>query len=244
MRAFAVVVVLLCLVTAASVAEAGRPSKHHQKAKTKKRVAITTPAKPLVTETKKKRDRSIGAPWSGRLQAPARLKSGERYFLRRPWRTYGTRTTVELVREAIIATLDDLPKAHELAIGDLSQESGGWISEHASHQSGRDVDIGLFYKKKPAGYPAAFVKATPSTLDLAATWKLVANFARTRDEDGGAQFIFLDQALQTALYRWAEKQGISDKRIAAVAAVLRHEPNHDNHIHVRFKCRERDTSCR
>ncbi|MDB4961325.1 MAG: Peptidoglycan-binding lysin domain protein [Myxococcales bacterium] len=246
MRAIAVVVVLLCLVTATSVADAAgkRPAKHHEKAKTKKRVALTTPAKPSTVETKNKRDRSIGAPWSGRLQTPARLNAGERYHLRRPWRTYGTRTTVELVRQAIVDTLDGAPKAHILAVGDLSQESGGWITEHASHQSGRDVDIGLFFKKKPAGYPAAFVRATPSTLDLAATWKLIWNFARTRTEDGGAQFIFLDRSLQTALYRWAEKQGISDKRIASVAAVLRHEPNHDNHIHVRFKCRERDTSCR
>ncbi|MBA3453824.1 MAG: penicillin-insensitive murein endopeptidase [Deltaproteobacteria bacterium] len=236
MRVFAVVFVALSLLSTAAFAE-----KEATKAKPK-RVAATTSAKP--SEVKKQRDRSIGAPWSGRLQGPVRLKEGKRYHLRRPWRTYATRTTVDLVRQAIVDTLDDLPKAHALAIGDLSQESGGWISEHASHQSGRDIDIGLFYKKQPKGYPASFIRATATTLDPAATFRLIANFAKTRGDDGGVQFIFLDQGLQNVLLAWAEKAGVSEKRIANVVAVLRHIPHHADHIHVRFKCRERDSGCR
>ena len=233
MRVFALVVIVLSLLS--SAAFAGTKAKS-------KRVALTTSAKP--TEVVKKRDRSIGAPWSGRLQAPVQLKEGKRFHLRRPWRTYGTRTTVELVRQAIVDTLDDLPKAHILAVGDLSQESGGWISEHASHQSGRDIDVGLFYKKQPKAYPKTFVHATKATLDAAATFRLISNFAKTRSEDGGVQFIFLDQSLQNVVLEWAEKAGVSDKRIANVVAVIRHVPHHADHIHVRFKCRERDTSCR
>jgi murein endopeptidase len=239
MRIFAVVVVALSLLSTTAFAEAKRAKTT---VKQSKRVAATTSAKP--TEVKKKRDRSIGAPWSGRLQAAARLTDGKRYHLRRPWRTYATRTTVDLVRQAIVETLDDLPKAHVLAVGDLSQESGGRITEHASHQSGRDVDIGLFYKKQPKGYPASFVRATATTLDAAATWRLISNLAKTRTEDGGVQFIFLDQQLQNVLLKWAKKAGVSDKRIASVVAVIRHEPHHKDHIHVRFKCRDRDASCR
>lgn len=233
MRIFAVVVVALSLLSTAAFA--GTKAKP-------KRVAVTTSAKP--TEIKKKRDRSIGAPWSGRLVAAVQLKEGKRYHLRRPWRTYATRTTVSLARGAIVDTLDELPKVHVLAIGDLSQESGGWISEHASHQSGRDIDLGLFYKKQPKGYPASFVRATAATIDAAATFRLIANLAKTRGDDGGVQFIFLDQQLQNVLLAWAEKAGVSDKRIANVVAVLRHIPHHTDHIHVRFKCRERDTNCR
>src|SRR5688500_4497642 len=114
MRVLAVVVVALSLLSTAAFADKGKT-----KAKPK-RVAVTTSAKP--SEVTKKRDRSIGAPWSGRLQAPVRLKEGKRYHLRRPWRTYATRTTVDLVRQAMVDTLDDLPKAHVLAVGDLSQE--------------------------------------------------------------------------------------------------------------------------
>ncbi len=233
MRVIAVVVVALSLLSI--------PAFAGTKAKPK-RVAATTSAKP--SEVAKKRDRSIGAPWEGRLQGPVRLKEGKRYHLRRPWRTYATRTTVELVRQTIIDTLDVLPKAHVLAVGDLSQESGGWISEHASHQSGRDIDLGLFYKKQPKGYPASFVRATAATIDAAATFRLIANFAKTRSDDGGVQFIFLDQRLQNVLLAWAEKAGVSEKRIANVVAVMRHIPHHADHIHIRFKCRERDSSCR
>jgi len=235
MRVIAVVVVALSLLSTAAFA--GTKSKAKPK-----RVAVTAPAN--ATETKKVRDRSIGAPWSGHLQAPARLKEGKRYHLRRPWRTYGTRTTVELVRQAIVDTLEDFPKAHVLAVGDLSQESGGWITEHASHQSGRDVDIGLFYKKQPKGYPAAFVAATKATLDAAATFRLISKLAASRGDDGGVQFIFLDQRLQNVVLAWAEKAGVSEKRIASVVAVVRHIPHHNDHLHVRFKCRERDSSCR
>lgn len=250
MRSLAVVVVmLLSLVTHRSLAGA-------ETRRTPKRVATTTaadaPAKPAA-ETKQ-RDRSIGVPWSGRLQGPARLVSGEGYHLRRPWRTYATRTTVNHVRRAILDTRKAQPRAHILAVGDLSAEAGGRITEHASHQSGRDVDLGLFYKKQPGDYPAKFVRATAATLDVAATWRLLANLARTADEDGGAQIIFLDYDLQRILYQHAKKQGAPEKRLAklfqypngrsAASGLVRHIPHHDDHLHVRYKCRVRDTACR
>ena len=209
-----------------------------------KRIAVTTSAKPTKAAKPTPRDRSVGAPWQGKLIGPARLKEGEGYHLRRPARTYATRTTIELVRRAILDAKDAYPKTHVLAVGDLSAEAGGWISEHASHQSGRDVDVGLFYKQQPAGYPDAFVKATPKTLDAAATWALVSYLARTADEEGGVQFIFLDQQLQRALYAWAEDHGIRERRIRQVQRVLRHIPNHADHLHVRFQCRGRDSRCR
>lgn len=247
MRVLAFVCVLLAVtITTATVAEAkGKRAKKHSVEK-KKQQAAASPAKRDgdAVVKKKKRDRSIGAPWSGSLQAAVKLRPGDGYFLRRPWRAFGTRTTIDFVRQAVKDTLQSYPKAHTLAIGDFSQESGGRISEHASHQNGRDVDLGLFYKKKPKGYPAAFVKATKETLDAAATWRLVSLLARTSDEDGGVQIIFLDQKLQNVLVAWAEKHKISKKRIKEVQRVFRHIPLHADHLHVRFKCRERDTNCR
>lgn len=242
MRVLAVVVFFLGLVTStASTAEArGKRPVKHTRAKPKKPVAVTSSAK----SQRKLRDRSMGAPWKGWLQAPARLERGERYHLRRPWRTYGTRSTVGFVKEAIRDTLDAHPKTHVLAIGDLSAETGGRITEHNSHQSGRDVDIGLFYKSKPAGYPAQFKKATRATLAAGPMWTLLSNLARTADDDGGVQMMFLDHRLQDAIYDWAVERGISERRIANVFRLLRHIPNHDNHLHVRFKCRARDTACR
>jgi murein endopeptidase len=227
MRAFVAAAALMTLVVAAPPADAAK----------RKKVAVTKKVKKLT-------DLSIGAPWSGKLEAPAKLPPGDGYFLRRPWRTYGTKTTVSLVRTAIKDTLSAFPKAHVLAIGDISQEQGGLISEHHSHQSGRDIDIGLFYTKQPKGYPAAFVTATASTLDCAKTWKLIWSFARTQDQDGGVQMMFLDSSLQSTLYKWAEENKVKESRITIVKRLLKHEPNHQNHIHVRFKCRDKDTACR
>ncbi len=245
MRVLAIVAVVLSLAT---VSEA-RPKRHGAQ---KKRVAVDSPA--IRAPTVRTRDRSIGAPWSGRLQAPARLPRGEGYVIRRPNRAFGTRTTVALVRDAVTNTLEAFPKVHVLAIGDLSAESGGAITEHHSHQSGRDVDLGLFYKKKPAGYPASFVRGTAANLDSAATWKLLWELAKTASDDGGAQIMFLDYDVQAIVYRWAKDHEVSEKRLdrvfqyphgrSSANGVVRHFPNHDNHIHVRFKCRDRDTSCR
>jgi hypothetical protein len=200
------------------------------------------------------RGQSVGAPWAGRLQHPAQLPPGDGYHIRRPGRSFGTAATVELIERAIGETLEVFPDAHVLAIGDLSAESGGPISEHRSHQSGRDVDIGLLYREQPAGYPAGFVHADADNLDCAATFKLIESFLASASEDGGAQMIFLDFEVQGILYAWALDHGVSERRLERIfqyphgrgsgAGLVRHEPNHDNHLHVRFQCPNDDSACR
>jgi len=196
---------------------------------------------------------SIGAPWDGMLRQPSRLPDGDGYVIRRPNRAFGTRTTVELVHRVITQTLEAFPDVHVLGIGDISAEHGGSITEHHSHQSGRDADIGLFYVEKPESYPAAFVRATEDNLDREATFALISGFYDTRDENGGAQMIFLDFEVQGLLYDWALEHGVSEKRLDRLfqyahgrggEGFVRHEPNHDNHMHVRFKCPDDDGSCR
>ncbi len=229
------VVLVLATLVVATVPASAKPRK------AKPRAVAVSSGKPKASKV---RDRSIGAPWSGSLQAGVRLRDSEHTFLRRPARAFGTKTTVELIQQAVDDVYDSHPKAHVLAVGDLSASRGGWISEHSSHQSGRDVDLGLLYRSEPAGYPSAFVTATDKTLDMGAMWTLLSALARTQDEDGGVQMIFFDERLQSALHRWATKRDVSPKRIARVFRLLRHEPNHADHIHVRFKCRARDARCR
>lgn len=197
---------------------------------------------------------SVGAPWDGRLREPAALPAGDGYVIRRPWRRYGTRTTVAYVENVITDLRDQFPDAHVLAIGDISAEHGGRITQHRSHQSGRDIDIGLIYKHKPPTYPASFVPATAENLDCEATYALVAGFAATHDQPGGAQMIFLDYDVQRLLYDWAKEhdveQDVLDRTFqyphgrGSYAGIVRHVPNHDNHIHVRFQCPRGDTACR
>ncbi len=196
---------------------------------------------------------SVGAPWAGRLQEPAQLPGAERYYIRRPYRAFGTRSTVELVQRALGEVLDAFPDVHVLAVGDLSAEKGGWITDHHSHQSGRDIDLGLFYTEKPQSYPGSFVEATDDNIDAAATFALLEAFAQTTSEDGGVQVMFLGFKVQAMLYNWALDHGVDQDRLDRMfqlphgrggAGLIRHEPNHDNHIHIRFKCPSDDTACR
>lgn len=211
------------------------------------RVARVEPIEiPLVT------GQSIGKPWHGTLRRPTRLPSGNGYLIRRPARSFGAAYVVAQVKQAIRTVRADHPRLHTLAIGDLSQKRGGAISEHRSHQSGRDLDIGFFYKKKPAGYPESFASGTERNLDKAATWDLLVAFARTADDAGGVQAIFLDYDVQGILYEWALDRGVDEGYLNRLfqypdgrggSGLVRHEPHHDDHFHVRFKCPPGDNGC-
>lgn len=201
------------------------------------------------------REQTVGAPWAGELRDATRLPDDERrYHLRRPWRAFGTRTTVAYVERAITDVRKSFPERHVIAIGDMSAKDGGRISGHRSHQSGRDIDIGLFYKSKPANYPRDFVVATAANLDCAATLALVRRFAETSDDGDGVQMMFLDFDVQGILYRWAREHGVNERTLdrlfqfphgrGAAAGLVRHVPHHDDHLHVRFKCPVDASSCR
>ena len=227
-----------CLCALTNAADA----RTHKKKKRVAHIKLHAPVK----------GQSVGAPWEGRLQHATELPAGEGYFIRRPWRAYGTRTTVELVELVISQIREQFPDMHVLAIGDISAEHGGAITEHHSHQAGRDADIGLIYTEQPAHYPEAFVTATEDNLDPAATFALISDFAATANRDGGVQVMFLDYDVQGIVYAWAKDHDVDDAvleklfqypRRDATDALVRHEPNHANHLHVRFKCPRGDSAC-
>ncbi len=249
MRSLFIIVVLSLLAVSPSSEARGRKAAH----RVVKREHTRSTAVAAGDDARKDRSQSFGLPWAGHLQGGTQLRFGDGVFIRRPYRAYGTRTTVEYVRRVITETLELYPKVHVLSIGDISSEHGGQVSDHHSHQSGRDIDIGLFYKKKPAGYPETFINATESNLDCPATWTMISKFASTMDKDGGAQVIFLDYEVQGILYRWAKAHGVSDKRLERIfqfangrdssGALVRHYRNHQHHIHVRFQCAKADRGC-
>jgi hypothetical protein len=203
-----------------------------------------TPTAPVRAAVRGEPSESVGAPWEGRLAHAARLEAGDGYVVRRPARAYGATHVVEHLRGAIAEVRALYPNVHTLAIGDLSAEHGGKISDHRSHQSGLDVDVGFYFTQVPSGYLEGFA-AADHALDLEATWALLAAFARTTDLDDGVQIIFLDYDVQRRLYDYAKRRGTPDRDLEflfqyphgrdELTGLVRHWPAHANHFHVRFK---------
>lgn len=187
---------------------------------------------------------SVGQPWNGKLKNGEAMPRGEGYRLRRPQRSYGASHVVDHLTHAIAEVRALYPEVHTLAIGDLSQQGGGKIGDHHSHQSGLDVDVGFYFRRVPAGYPDTFI-AADAELDLQATWALLTSFTRTSELPTGVQMIFLDYEVQARLYGYARGRGTPEADLEAIfqyprgkdalVGIVRHWPHHGDHLHVRFK---------
>jgi LysM repeat protein len=196
---------------------------------------------------------SVGAASDGKLVAGTQLPEGKGYHRRRPQWAWGTNHAVHHIRRAVSAVRNRFPKIHDVAIGDISAPGGGQLAEHKSHQSGRDVDIGLYYRQRPAGYPESFIRATAKTLDVQATWALLEALAATARAEAGVEIMFLDYELQQLVYEWAQEHAVSRHALGEIfqyprgessaSGLIRHEPGHDTHVHVRFKCPGHDAGC-
>jgi hypothetical protein len=172
------------------------------------------------------------------------LDEGDGYVVRRSALAYGQPHVVEQVQRAIAEVRALYPEVHTLAIGDLSAAHGGKIADHLSHRTGLDVDVGFYFKQVPDGYFESFAPAGKD-FDLEATWALIIAFAHTADHDGGVSMIFLDRSVQARLYRWAKARGTPQADLEYIfqyprsnddlSGLVRHWPNHANHLHVRFK---------
>ena len=198
---------------------------------------------------------SLGTPQAGRLARGVQLPQGPGYYRRRPHYAWGTNHAVGHTRNVLRAVRARYPGLHRLAIGDFSAEEGGPIPRHTSHQSGRDADIGLFFRSKPNGYPESFTAARRDNLHFEATFSLLESFAATEDLPGGVEVMFLNYEVQRMLYEWARREGgVPRDRLRDLfqyprgtgdrTALIRHEPGHRGHVHVRFRCPEGDSDCR
>jgi penicillin-insensitive murein endopeptidase len=201
------------------------------------------PRKWTTSDTQEPAD-SVGEPWNGALFGGEAMPTGEGYEIRRPARSYGAPHVVAHLRDVIAQVRALYPNVHTLAIGDLSSKSGGKLAGHLSHQSGLDVDVGLYFKHMPAGYPDSFAPVSDD-LDLEATWALLTALARTADLDDGVHIIFFDYEAQGRLYKWAKAHGTPAEDLDfllqyprgkdATEGLVRHWPHHNDHFHVRFK---------
>lgn len=195
--------------------------------------------------------KSIGSPTEGQLVGGVHLADAP-YLRVYPVYAgsdvrWGTDTLVGLVDRSAKSVRKQFPDA-VLSVGHLSKAGGGELDRHASHESGRDADIG-FYVKNAAGKPiygdhmVAFVgDGTAPTwpgahFDDARNWALVA--AILGDGHAKVTHIFVATPIRERLLAYAAKIGASPmirSRAAEVLAQPRGSLPHDDHFHVRIGC--------
>jgi murein endopeptidase len=178
---------------------------------------------------------SIGTPGSAVLFNAVALEPGPRWEIAPGSDSWGTAETMAAIQTVIDTVYELFPETSPLSIGDISGIHGGRLKRHESHQAGRDVDIGYYYKP---GKGTWFTPGTAANLDLPRNWALVrAMLVRTDVET-----IFLDTRIQQLLYKYAlsiaEDKDWLDRVFqfskGSRSAIIQHLPNHRTHYHVRF----------
>ena len=172
-----------------------------------------------------------------------------RCYHRRAMR-YGTTELVGLVERAASKVAAAHPGAI-LYVGDLGAENGGAGPGHASHESGRDVDLAFFVAdpsgRRLEGHPVtrfdrfgvgtAGDRGDALRFDAGRNWALVE--ALLGDGEAEVQWIFASDGVKALLLRWAIDHD-RDSEIIERAVTVIHQPGdgapHDDHLHVRIYC--------
>jgi len=176
---------------------------------------------------------SIGTPDAGLLLNPMPFPEGPFWSVRDAREAWGTDETIGYVVTAIEAVEARYPGSPRLVIGDLSNPKGGRLNRHRSHQTGRDADVGFYYRR---GEVDTFRTARKKDLDLPRTWALVRALVTETDVDR----IFVDRSLIAVLYAHAVAEGEDDGWLNDVfgrsggKGIVQHERRHKDHLHIRF----------
>jgi LysM repeat protein len=192
---------------------------------------------------------AIGPTNRGRLENPVRLPPHRGYVIRTPARSYGTEETIRWIVDAFDSVDRKFKHSKIVRIHDISDRNGGKLRDHKSHQNGRDADIS-YYQEECGHSGCRFAEFRSSELDVARQWALLEHWLR----NGQAEMIFVDYRLQAKLYRYARRKGVSKAQLEKWIqyprgryepdGVIRHFPNHEDHLHVRFVCPYSDLKCR
>ena len=192
---------------------------------------------------------SVGSPSRGALKAARRLPRHPAYVIRERGRAWATDETIRGIVKAFDHVRSRHPKAARLKVHDLSLRRGGPMTDHRSHQSGRDADI-AYFQRGCASRLCEFRRLKPSELDTDRTWTLLEYWL----ERDMLEAVFIDYRLQAPLYRHARARGASASQLSRwfqyprgrthPLGVVRHFPKHADHMHVRFACHQSDPECK
>ncbi len=178
---------------------------------------------------------SIGTPSRSLLFNGVALPDNPRWTVAPNADTWATSETLAALQTAIDTVCELFPDTPPVTVGDISDSDGGRLKRHQTHQGGRDVDIGFYYKP---GKGSWFVPGHAANLDLARNWALVRALVTRTD----VETILLDTRIQQSLYRYALGLGEDKAWLDHVFyfvrgssdAIVKHVAGHRTHYHVRF----------
>ena len=191
---------------------------------------------------------SIGRANEGRLVNGEMLPEHRAFNIRDEDRAWGTNETVSAILDAFDHMMRRHPDAPILMVHDLSDEDGGSLRGHRSHQSGRDADIGYYHDG--CGDICPYEEFDEDEIDHELNWTLLSYWI----DNDLIEYVFIDYDYQEELYEWLQEQGESERNLNqwfqyphgrdAARGLIRHERNHEDHMHVRFGCPGDDDRCR
>jgi len=178
---------------------------------------------------------SLGTPAAGSLVNPVAMASSPHWLVVDGSANWGTEETVAFLTKAMTKVYEKHPTAPPLQVGHLSARRGGPLSPHRSHQSGRDVDLGYFYK---GDHGVWYKRANAENLDAARSWELVRALITETD----VEYVFVNLSVQKLLKEHALSVGEDPVWLDSLFqfgthhanAIVRHVHGHDTHLHVRF----------
>ncbi len=178
---------------------------------------------------------SVGYAEAGRLINGVQLSAGDSWSVVDPNEAWGTRETVVYLSLVARTVQEQFPYVAPLRVNHISKREGGYLRPHHSHQSGRDADLGFYYRPGMNPLTLNFKGPREKAMDLPANWALVRALATKTDP----QVILLDRHVQKVLYDYAlsigeDRAWLDSLFNAGRTSLFQHVRRHRDHFHVRF----------
>lgn len=175
---------------------------------------------------------SVGFADAGRMINAVPCRTSEHWSIVSPAHCWGTSESLEFIYTAIEQVAAEHPGSRAIRINHISSKDGGWLRPHFSHQSGRDVDLGFYYKEE-LEYGSG--RRRENQIDLARNWTLIRAFITQTD----LQVVLVDQRISKVLHQYALALGEDPEWLETIfnagrKSLVRHARGHHDHFHVRF----------
>ncbi len=193
---------------------------------------------------------AIGAFFKGELALANSLPDSGTGFLkinRQRNRAWATFDLVEMIRYMGNKLMADFPDSERLQVADISQQKGGKVGGHNSHQNGLDADIAYLRRNHAEADPFQddglyenFVSKgkASANLDVERTWHVLMTVYKTNRLNR----IFVDWAIKDAFCTYARQDGLSIDETELLRR-MQHVASHHDHFHLRLTCPTRSPKC-